>query len=227
VILMSEIVRAEATMSPSRMQTQSELESAILVLTERCPDLARAHSVTGIPPIRHRSADFAGLVTIIVAQQVSTASARAIQSRIEDALGLVTPSAIEALDDEGLRGLGLSRPKVRTLRAVTEAISNGALEFATLDDLPDDDVRARLTAIKGIGPWTADIFLLFCLGRADVWPAGDLALMETVRMLRDLDALPQGDARIQHAENWRPYRGAAALLLWAYYAAVKRPGTLG
>lgn len=211
---------------PLHLQTQDDLDRAANVLIAACPDLARAYAVAGMPPIRRRNADFGGLAEIIVAQQVSTASAKAIWSRLSEGLGAVTAEAITRHDDDTLRGFGLSRPKVRTLRSVADAVSTGALDFAGLGALSSQDVFDQMTAIKGIGPWTADIYLLFCLGRADIWPAGDLALMEAVRQLRDLEVVPQGQDRYNHAEAWRPYRGAAALLLWAYYAALKRPGTL-
>jgi DNA-3-methyladenine glycosylase II len=210
-----------------RLKTQQELDAAVAVLIDQCPDLARAHALAGTPPIRHRNADFAGLANIIVAQQVSTASARAIWARVADGLGVVTPKAILSRDEDALRALGLSRPKVRALQAAATAATDGTLDLDAFRHQPDDAVRAALTGVKGIGPWTADIYLLFCLGRADVWPAGDLAVMEALQLLRALDAVPRGDARYDLAESWRPYRGAAALLLWAYYGAVKRPGTLG
>ncbi|MEM8876649.1 MAG: DNA-3-methyladenine glycosylase 2 family protein [Pseudomonadota bacterium] len=209
-----------------QLKAQDDLDRAVTILTARCPDLARAHQVTGFPAIRQRSADFEGLATIVVAQQVSTASARSIWQRIKDELGSVTPEAIMRRDDDALRTLGLSKPKVRTLRCAAQAAQSGEVDFGMLERLPSDDVHQCLTAVTGIGPWTADIYLLFCLGRADIWPAGDLALMEAIRHLRDLDTVPEGDDRIRHADAWHPYRGAAALLLWAYYGAIKRPGTL-
>jgi DNA-3-methyladenine glycosylase II len=212
--------------TPIHLKTQDDLDRAVKLLADTCPDLARAYALAGLPPIRRRSADFEGLAAITVAQQVSTASARAIWGRISDGLGPVTADAIAGHDEETLRGFGLSRPKVRTLRAVADAVQTGALDFDALHKLSSDEVHSQMTAIKGIGPWTTDIFLLFCLGRADIWPAGDLALMEAIRHLRDLEAVPEGDERYGHAEAWRPYRGAAALLLWAYYGAIKRPGTL-
>ena len=210
----------------AQLRVQEDLDRAVRVLAGRCPDMARAHEIAGFPAIRRRSADFEGLAAIVVAQQVSTASARSIWQRLQDGLGPVTSEAITRHDDDALRGFGLSRPKVRTLRCVADAVRSGALDFGSLERLASDDVHRRLTVITGIGPWTADIYLLFCLGRADIWPAGDLALMEAIRHLRELDAVPQGDARFHHAEAWRPYRGAAALLLWAYYGVIKRPGTL-
>jgi DNA-3-methyladenine glycosylase II len=127
---------------------------------------------------------------------------------------------IAAFTDDEFRGAGLSRPKVRTLRAVSAAVAAG-LDLERLDALSDEQVHEALTAISGIGPWTADIFLLFNLGRADAFAHGDLALQVAAQMLMDLDARPAAEELLGIAERWRPWRGVAARLLWAYYAVAK------
>jgi DNA-3-methyladenine glycosylase II len=121
-----------------------------------------------------------------------------------------------------LQRIGLSAPKIRTLKAIAKAIDSGALELDSLAALPADEAHRRLTAVHGIGPWTADIYLLFCLGHADAWPAGDLALQEAMRLAFTLAARPSAKETLPLAERWRPWRGAAACLLWAYYRALKK-----
>src|SRR5262249_26009957 len=121
-----------------------------------------------------------------------------------------------------LQRMGVSAAKIRTLKAIAKAVDDGTLDLAALASLPADDAHALLTAVHGIGPWTADIYLLFCLGHADVWPAGDLALQEATRLLLALKTRPSAKEMGPLAEAWRPWRGAAACMLWAYYRAAKQ-----
>ncbi|WP_246736341.1 DNA-3-methyladenine glycosylase family protein [Enterovirga aerilata] len=199
-------------------------------LAELCrldPDLARLVAAGMRPPLRRREPGLAGLLSIVVGQQVSTASARAILARLAAAFPDLSAARIAAASDAELLGAGLSRPKLRTLRAISASILAGRLDLSSLAGMPAAEAHAALTAVPGIGPWTADIYLLFCLGHPDVFPAGDLALQEAVRALLGLPARPNAKALAAIAERWRPWRGVAAGLLWAHYRRIKsREGVL-
>ena len=182
--------------------------------------MRKAHDMAGTPPLRRDLAGFAGLARIIVAQQVSASAARAIWSRVETTVTPMSARTVLRLDDETLRGCGLSRPKVRTLRAIAEAV-DGGLDLERCARLDENEVREQLTAISGVGPWTADIYQMFCLGRADMFAPGDLALQIATAMLMELDAKPNAGELAEIAERWSPWRGVAARLLWHYYAAEK------
>jgi DNA-3-methyladenine glycosylase II len=198
----------------------ADVISGTLALRKVCKHMRKAHDLAGHPPLRRRAAGFEGLARIVVAQQVSVASANAIWARFEAVAQPMTAGTVILLSDDALRSAGLSRPKIKTLRAVSDAVVRG-LDLENLDSLSDADVHAALTAVSGIGPWTADIFLLFNLGRADAFAHGDLALQVAVQMLMDLDERPKANELLAIAERWRPWRGVAARLLWAYYAAAK------
>ena len=159
---------------------------------------------------------------MIVEQQVSVAAAAAIWRRVHTGLGEVTPHTVGAADENDLRALGLSLQKARYARGMAEAHLAGAPDFAVLPSLPDEDAVAALVALKGVGRWTAELYLLFCEGRPDVFPAGDLALQEALRVADRAEARPNEKQLYARAEAWRPYRGVAAHMLWAYYGAVKR-----
>ena len=186
--------------------------------------VARLAAEAGPPPLRHRPPGLAGLAWIVVSQQVSTASAKAIYGRLATRLPDMGCDALLACTDDELRACGLSAPKLRTLRAIAQAVHEGALDFALLERMSADEAHAALTAIKGIGPWTADIFLLFCLGHPDAFPAGDLALQEAARMALRLRSRPDAKKLAAIAERWRPVRGVAARLLWAWYGVAKKTG---
>jgi DNA-3-methyladenine glycosylase II len=181
------------------------------------PRFAEALAATGPLPLRLRPDGFDQLLSAIVSQQVSVASARAIWARLEDA-GMTSPGAIRTHDEEGLRALGLSRQKARYALALAEA----DIDFDSLRDAPTDVVIKELTAVKGIGVWTAEIYAMFSLGRADVFAPGDLALQEGVRILFELDERPKEKALRQMAEAWSPWRAVAARTLWAYYHVAKQ-----
>jgi DNA-3-methyladenine glycosylase II len=172
--------------------------------------------------LRRRADGFAGLASIVVSQQVSTASAKAIWGRLAAALDPLDHTAVLRARSLKLARAGLSAPKIRTLKAIAKAIDRGELDLFTLTDMSADEAHAALTAVHGIGPWTADIYLLFCLGHADTWPAGDLALQEATKLLLALKARPTTKEMGPLAESWRPWRGAAACLLWAYYRTAKQ-----
>lgn len=171
----------------------------------------------GQPSLRRRRPDFAGLAAIVVAQQVSTASAAAIFGRLETVLSPLTAEAVLRATEQDLRSAGLSANKIQTLRNLAQAITSQTLELEALASLPAEEARNRLIALPGIGPWTADVYLLFCLGHGDAWPSGDLALQEAVRLVLQFEARPGAAEMDRIGARWRPHRGAAAYLLWAYY----------
>ncbi|SNR97198.1 DNA-3-methyladenine glycosylase family protein [Antarctobacter heliothermus] len=180
------------------------------------PRFGLALAQTGPLPLRLREDGFGQLFSAIVSQQVSVASARAIWAKLEVA-GMVTPEAIRAADHDGLRALGLSRQKATYAQALAEA----GIDFDGLREMPTDEVIKTLVAVKGIGVWTAEIYAMFSLGRADVFAPGDLALQEAARLLFDLPERPKEKALRQMAEAWSPWRSVAARALWAYYHVEK------
>jgi DNA-3-methyladenine glycosylase II len=187
-------------------------------------DAALKRADAEVPPLawRKRPGGFAGLVKMVVEQQVSVASAAAIWRRVEHGLGEISPARVLQHSEDELKTFGLSRPKARYARAIAEAVSVGAIDFDGLIHLQDDEAVARLTALKGVGRWTAETYLMFCEGRLDVFPAGDVALQEAVRVADLAEARLSEKALYERAEAWRPYRGVAAHLLWAYYGRLKR-----
>jgi DNA-3-methyladenine glycosylase II len=200
------------------IETDADLREGIRALRRKCVHLRRVHDFAGDPPVRRHAAGFEGLARIVVGQQLSLASAEAIWRRLSFAVRPMAPRQLLKLDEDALRQAGLSRGKVRTLRAVSEAVERG-LNLARLAHAPDADVHEALTAVSGIGPWSADIYLLFCLGRADAFAPGDLALQTVAVDVMSLDARPSREELSAIAERWRPWRGVAAHLLWAYYKA--------
>ncbi|MGR3783240.1 MAG: DNA-3-methyladenine glycosylase family protein [Albimonas sp.] len=198
------------------IETEACVAEGAAWLAAREPRFARALELCGPPPLRRRADGFEALLSAIVSQQVSVASAAGIWARMQ-AAGAVTPEAVRALDDEGLRALGLSRPKVRYARAL--AVSG--FDFEALRAMPDEAAIAALDALPGIGRWTAEVYLMTSLGRADVFAAGDLALQEAARLLFELEKRPAEKPFAEMAQAWSPWRGVAARLLWAYYRAVK------
>jgi DNA-3-methyladenine glycosylase II len=202
------------------IRTEADLHDGIRALRRKCKVMRRVHDVVGLPPMRLRAPGFEGLARIIVGQQVSVASANAIWSRLEATVQPMSADQLLAMSDAALQGAGLSRPKIRTLRAIAIAAA-GELDFARLAATPDDAVHEALTAISGIGPWTADVYLLFCLGRTDAFAAGDLALQVAAQHAFQLDRRPASMELAEMAQTWRPWRGVAARLLWTYYRSVK------
>jgi len=217
--------RQRGKQSSRTIETDADLREGVRALRRKCPHLRRVHERTGDPPLRRHAPGFEGLARIIVGQQLSIASAEAIWGRVAQAVCPMTPAAFLALGDEALRCAGLSRGKVRTLRAASTAIENG-LDLEQLACAPEEVVHEALTAVPGIGPWSADIFMLFCLGRADAFAAGDLALQTAAGNALNLKKRPSRDALLSIAERWRPWRGVAAHMLWADYklAAKRRKG---
>lgn len=186
------------------------------------PRFAMLLEQTGPLPLRLKPPGFKGLLDIIISQQVSVASADAIRARM-DAAGLNDAAAVIMAGEDGLRAAGLSRPKIRY--ALILAHEN--LDYDALHHLQAEAAIARLTVITGIGPWTAQIYVMFCMGRADVFPAGDLALQVAAQELFGLDARPKADALAQLAQDWSPWRSVAARALFAYYRVIKNREGLG
>lgn len=201
---------------------QSDLDRAARALCRRCAVMRGVHKRIGTPELRHFDADFAGLAKIITGQQLSAQSAAAIWARVRDGIRPFTPRAVLRSGAEGLASFGQSKPKIKTLLMLAEAVETKDLDFKRLNASDDEDVIRQLTALHGIGPWTADIYLLFALRRADAFPGGDLALQLAVQRLFARDVRPTSDELVAIAERWRPWRGAAAHLLWAEYATAPR-----
>ncbi|MEL6677977.1 MAG: DNA-3-methyladenine glycosylase 2 family protein [Pseudomonadota bacterium] len=198
------------------IETDADVAEGAAALAAMHPRFAHALALTGPLPLRRRAGGFEALLSAIVSQQISVAAAKGIWARLE-AQGATTEAGFSRLDAEGHRACGLSRQKIRYATALAEA----GVPFDDLPGMPDDDVIARLTAVTGIGVWTAEIYAMFSLGRADVFAPGDLALQEAARMLFDLPERPKERAFRAMAADWAPWRAVAARLLWAYYHVKK------
>ncbi len=207
------------------IETAEDLAAGLAYLAAADSRLASVIAVAGALVPRRRAAGFAGLARVIVGQQVSVASADAIWARCLAAFPEMTPEAIGRARLPRFRKAGLSSPKIRTLRAVAAACRDG-LDLDGLAALPAEEAHAALCAIKGVGPWTADIYVLFCLGHPDVFPAGDLALRIAVADAFGLAAPVAADELAAVAAGWSPWRSVAATLFWGYYAARKKRAAL-
>ena len=205
----------------THIHSESDLDNAIAALTALDARFGAVFARTGRPPLRRRAGGFAGLAQIIVGQQVSVASAAAIHGRLVAIGDPFDHAAVLRARRDKLVRVGLSAAKIKTLKAIAKAIETREIDLAALADMPADDAHALLTQLHGIGPWTADLYLLACLGHADAWPAGDLALQEAARLAFGLDKRPTTREMGPLAEGWRPYRAVAARLLWAYYRVAK------
>jgi DNA-3-methyladenine glycosylase II len=205
----------------THIHTESDLDTALAVLTSADSRFDALLARAGRPSLRRRPDGFAGLASIVVSQQLSTASAGAIWARIAAAFDPFEPEAIIRARAAKLARLGLSAAKIRALKAIARAVATERLALASLATSEAEAAHAALTAVHGIGPWTADIYLLACLGHADAWPAGDLALQEAMRVAFALPARPGAKEMLALAEIWRPVRAIAARVLWTYYRAVK------
>ena len=201
--------------------TDADIAEGLAVLLRRDPRLAAIAATAGAIPLRRTTPGFAGLARVVIGQQVSTQSAAAIWSRFAAAFPDGDPAAVAAADETSLRAIGLSGAKIATLRAVAAAVDAG-FDLDALADMPAGTAHARLTALRGIGPWTADIYLLFCLGHPDVFPTGDLALRHAVAEgLGRSRPMPAAEVAAE-AIAWSPWRAVAARLFWAYYRARRR-----
>jgi DNA-3-methyladenine glycosylase II len=198
------------------IETDTDVAEGAAWLAANCPYMAEALQITGQPPLRRRPDGFSALLQAIVSQQVSVAAARGIWTRVE-AAGLNTEVGVLASTDDDLKAAGLSRPKVRYARAIAEA----RLDYEAIRDMDEAEAVALLTAIPGVGQWTAEIYLMFAVGRADIFAPGDLALREAARALYGMEERPSIPDLSKLAETWRPWRAVAARVLFTYYHHIK------
>jgi DNA-3-methyladenine glycosylase II len=210
-----------ANLPTDRLDSAQALTRHIQGLVAIDPRLAPIVERAGAFAVRTTIPGFSGLAKIICGQQLSVASANAIWGRYAALEGATDAEGFLRLDEATIRATGFSNGKYQTLRVVAEAIANGDLDFTHLETLPAKEAISHLTKLKGIGPWTAEIYLLFCAGHPDIFPAGDLALQKAVGHALDLGERPSVKQVIDVAELWSPYRGAAALLFWRYYAVLR------
>ena len=203
------------------IESLDDIAKGITALKALDPRLETVIASAGDIPLRRRPADYAGLAQIVTGQQVSVASAAAIFGRLQALVDPLDAQQLARFSDEDLASAGLSKPKIRTLRAIGEACRNG-LDLEHLASRPADQAHAELCNIKGIGRWTADIFLLFCAGHPDVFPSGDLALQVAVEGAFELGARPKPGELDTIAEVWSPWRGVAARVFWAWYRVQKQ-----
>jgi DNA-3-methyladenine glycosylase II len=204
------------------LHPEDDLRAGLVKLIEQDPRLVPVAEKAGTFALRRREAGFAGICAIVCGQQLSTASAAAIRNRLFAAFDPFHHDTVRKARTDKLKRLGLSTPKIKSIRAIAAAVSDGVIDLTAVGNMDADDAHAALVQLHGIGPWTADIYLLFCLGHADAFPAGDLAVQEAVRIAFNLRKRPDPKALTKIAEAWRPWRGVAAHLFWAYYHVVKR-----
>ncbi|MDR6305043.1 DNA-3-methyladenine glycosylase II [Nitrobacter vulgaris] len=205
-----------------RLETQSDLDDAVSALVKQDSRLKPILARTGLPALRRREPGFEGLAAIVCGQQLSTASAGAIWGRLSAAFEPFHHDAIRTARADRLGRLGLSAAKIATLKLLAREITASRLNLDVLAEEDADAAHATLVRHRGIGPWTADVYLLFCLGHGDAWPAGDVALQEAIKVGLGLTMRPTPKQMAPLAEPWRPLRGAAAHLWWAYYKVIKR-----
>jgi DNA-3-methyladenine glycosylase II len=197
--------------------TNESLTAGCAWLAAHDPDLARIYRNLGAPPLWEREPGFATLVHIILEQQVSLASARAALVKLQAASGVITPESFLRFADAELKQIGFSRQKAGYCRGLAQSILSGETDLERIAGLADESARTALLHIKGVGPWTANIYLLMVLLRPDIWPAGDLALEVAWQRLTKLERHPTKEQLAEIAARWRPWRAAAARLLWHYY----------
>jgi DNA-3-methyladenine glycosylase II len=204
------------------LNTQADLEDAIHALLSLDPRLRPVFELTGMPALRRREPGFMGLAHIVTGQQLSTASAGAIWARLTAAFDPFHPESLRRARADRLGRLGLSAAKIKTLKNIARELAAERLNFDVLANEDADTAHNTLTALHGIGPWTADVYLLFCLGHGDAWPAGDIAIQEGVKVGLGLKTRPTPKEMAPLGEPWRPLRGAAAHLWWSYYRVLKK-----
>ena len=217
--MMTKVRRAAVV---STILDEAALARAVSRLAKRDHDLARVVGEYGRPPLWEREPGFETLVLIILEQQVSLASAAAVYARLLAAAGEVTPARLARMSDEEVRAAGITRQKSVYLRDLARLIVEGELDLRGLERMGDDAARAELTKVKGVGAWTAEIYLLRALGRADAWPAGDLALAIATERVKRLVSRPTTPELNALAEAWRPWRSVAARILWQFYLHAPR-----
>jgi DNA-3-methyladenine glycosylase II len=204
------------------LHTEADLQAGLAQLVLGDPRLKPVAEKAGAFSLRRREAGFPGLCAIVCGQQLSTASAAAIRNRLFAAFDPFHHDTVRRARTDKLQRLGLSMPKIKSIRAIAKAVADARIDLNAVGDMDADAAHAALVELHGVGPWTADIYLLFCLGHADAFPAGDLALQESARIAFGLRTRPDAKKLGKMAEAWRPWRGVAAHLLWAYYHVVKK-----
>jgi DNA-3-methyladenine glycosylase II len=204
------------------LHSDADLQAGLARLVAADPRLAPIAEKAGRFSLRRREAGYAGLCAIVCGQQLSTASAAAIRDRLFAAFDPFHHDSVRRARTDKLKRLGLSAPKIKSIREIGKAVAQGRIDLTAVGEMDADAAHAALVALHGIGPWSADIYLLFCLGHSDAFPAGDLAVQEAARIAFGLRKRPDAKALAKLAEAWRPWRGVAAHLLWAYYHAVKK-----
>jgi DNA-3-methyladenine glycosylase II len=204
------------------LHTEADLQAGLAQLVLADPRLLPVVEKAGAFSLRRREAGYAGLCAIVCGQQLSTAAAATIRDRLFAAFDPFHHDAVRAARTDKLKRLGLSAAKVKSVKEIGKAVAKGHIDLTAVGNMDADVAHATLTALHGVGPWTADIYLLFCLGHADAFPSGDLAVQESARIAFGLRKRPDAKALTKMAEAWRPWRGVAAHLLWAYYHAVKK-----
>ena len=209
------------------IETQADISAGVEALQAECEVMRRVIPVTGMPPLRRQRHGFDGLCWIVVGQQVSVAAGNAIWGKLVGNFPERSPAVFLMAEDGLMKASGLSAPKIRTIRAISAAITEGSLDLDGLAAMPADAAKANMVQVKGIGPWTADIYLMFCLGHADAFAPGDLALQEAIRIAFRLPERPTERETMLIAERWRPWRAVAARLLWAYYKVAKEREGVG
>jgi DNA-3-methyladenine glycosylase II len=208
----------------SRQLNLRLLGDATRRLCRRDPDLRAVVRRWGAPPLWGRRPGFVTLLRIILEQQVSLASARAMYLRLRGHLGMITPGTVVGLGVPGLRGLGFTRQKAAYCHALAQELEEGRLDLSSLHRADDAAVRSALIRLHGVGPWSADIYLLMALRRPDVWPSGDLALAQAMREVKRLPARPSAERQARLAAGWAPWRAVAARILWHHYLSVRAEG---
>jgi len=204
------------------LHTEADLQAGLAELVIADPRLKAIAEKAGAFNLRRREPGFPGLCAIVCGQQLSTASAAAIRARLFAAFDPFHYDAVRRARTDRLKRLGLSAPKIKSIREIGKAVAKGRIDLTAVGDMDADAAHAALTALHGVGPWTADIYLLFCLGHADAFPSGDLAVQESARLALGLRKRPDAKKLAKIAEAWRPWRGVAAHLLWAYYHVLKK-----
>lgn len=203
------------------IDTDGDIKVGLAALSGICPVLKDVIAQTADVPLRRTESGFASLASIIISQQVSKQSAAAIYGRMEEYIAPLTAKRYLELGEEAWIEIGLSRPKQRTFLALCETIERGDIVLDELSAMTAADAMEKLVAIKGIGPWTAEVYLLFAVGHRDIFPAGDLALQQAAADAYGLEQRPSDKKLRAMAESWAPWRGVAARLLWAFYAVKK------
>ena len=209
------------------LHTQEDLDAGLVELIKLDPRLAPVAETAGTFNLRRREGGYPGLCAIVCGQQLSVASAAAIRERLFAAFDPFHHDAVRGARADKLKRLGLSNAKIKSIKEIGKAVGTGAIDLNAVGEMDADAAHALLTALHGVGPWTADIYLLFCLGHADAFPAGDLAVQEAARIALNLRKRPDAKQLNKIAAAWRPWRGVAAHLMWAYYHVVKKRDGIG